>query len=92
MRTSATHSAKLIVTVESDKRTRAIQTTSVFDNRTQEHWPEEKIQARGIKTFLNVDELKETLNWNLNGDASKYQFAWGQSGKVSSEGRAYIFQ
>ncbi len=92
MRKSAQHSAKLVVTVESDKRTGTIKTTSVFDNRTQEHWPEEKIQSRGIKMFLNVDELKETLNWNLNGDTSKYQFTWGQSGKASSEGRAYIFK
>lgn len=91
MRKSVIHSAKLIVAVESDKRTHAIKTTSVFDNRTQEHWPEEKIRARGIETFLNVDDLKETLNWNLNGDASKYQFQWGQSGKERSEGRAYIF-
>lgn len=92
MRKATHYSAKLIVTVESDKRTRAIKTTSVFDNRTQEHWTEEKIRARGIETFLDVDDLKATLNWNLNGDTSKYQFAWGQSGKISSEGQACIFQ
>ena len=38
-----------------------------------------------------MDDVKETLNWNLNGDDSKYQFKWGQSGKGISEGYAYIF-
>jgi hypothetical protein len=28
----------------------------------------------------------------LNGDGSKYQFKWGQSGKSFSEGVAYVFQ
>lgn len=37
-----------------------------------------------------MNDVKETLNWNLNGDDSKYQFKWRQSGKEISEGYAYI--
>ena len=91
MRRKTLNNAKLIVTRESNKHTKEIKTTSVFDNRTRKYWREEEIQERGIIKFLNLDDLKETLNWNLNGDSSKYIFQWGQSGKQTSEGRAYIF-
>ena len=36
--------------------------------------------------------VKETLNWNLNGDSSKYQFKWGRSGKETTQGKVYIFE
>ena len=38
-----------------------------------------------------MEDMKETLNWNLNGDGSKYQFKWGQGTKDCTEGVAYIF-
>ena len=85
------HKAKLVVRVMSDKITGKIRTVSIFDNRTQEYWSEEQIGKRGCEWFLDLNDLKETLNWNLNGDASKYQFAWGKSSKKESEGVAYIF-
>ena len=66
--------AKFIVRVESDKNTKQIKTISVIDNRTNEYKDEKFIQDRGISWFLNLDDLKETLNWNLNGDSSKYVF------------------
>lgn len=91
MRRKSLSNAKLVVAVEGNKTSGEIKTVSVFDNRTQEYWPENRIHERGIERFLNVDDMKETLNWNLNGDSSKYQFKWGQSGKSISEGRAYIF-
>lgn len=81
----------MIVNIESNKHTKQIKTVSVFDNRTQSYWTDEQIQERGITRFLNLDDLKETLNWNLNGDSKKYQFKWGQSGKYTSEGYAYVF-
>ena len=90
MRTKTLNSAKLIITVESNKGEKSIQTVSVFDNRTNENWTEERIAERNINWFSDTQDLKETLNWNLNGDSLKYQFKWGQSGK-RSEGRAYIF-
>ena len=92
MRRKVIGNAKLVVTVSGNKRTGEIKTVSVFDNRTQEFWPEERIEERNIAHFLSMDDMKETLNWNLNGDASKYQFCWGQTGKSGSEGRAYIFE
>lgn len=100
MRTKTIHKAKLIVAIESfknkpiplcDNPHMTIHTVSVYDNRTNEFWSEEKIKERGIIYFADVDDLKETLNWNLNGDSSKYQFKWGQSSKIKSEGKAYIF-
>ena len=92
MRTKTISKAKLVVNVESNKQDKSIKTISIFDNRTNKYWTEEQIQERGVFHFQNIEDLKETLNWNLNGDSSKYQFKWGQSGKDKSEGRAYIFQ
>ena len=91
MRTKTICNAKLVVNVESNKQDKSIKTISIFDNRTNEYWTEEQISERGVFYFQNIEDLKETLNWNLNGDSSKYQFKWGQSGKYNSEGRAYIF-
>ena len=91
MRTKTLHNAKIVVTVESDKLTHRITTVSAFDNRTQQYLTDDYIKARNIKSFLDLDDLKQTLNWNLYGDSSKYQFKWGQSGKERTEGRAYIF-
>jgi hypothetical protein len=91
MRTKSMSNAKLIVTVRSNKGEDKLETISVFDNRENISLTDEKIAERNIKNFLNLEDLKETLNWNLNGDSSKYQFQWGQSGKDNSEGRAYIF-
>ena len=91
MRTKTLNNAKLLVRVIGNKETKEIKTMSVFDNREQEFWSPKRIQERGITEFLNMDDMKETLNWNLNGDSSKYQFKWGQSTKYMSEGVAYIF-
>lgn len=91
MRRKSLSNAKLVVTVEGNKASGKIKTVSVFDNRTQDYWTENKIHERGIEWFLSVDHMKEALNWNLNGDSSKYQFKWGQSVKGVSEGRAYVF-
>lgn len=92
MRRKSLSDAKLVVTVLGDRRTGKIKTISVLDNREQAYWAENRIRERNIAWFLGIDDMKETLNWNLNGDASKYQFRWGQTGERGSEGRAYIFQ
>jgi hypothetical protein len=91
MRTKSLTNAKLIIRVIGNKHTKEIFTEDVFDNREQKFWSDERIQERGIKKFLNMDDMKETLNWNLNGDSSKYQFKWGQGTKDCTEGVAYIF-
>ena len=90
MRTKTLQNAKLVIKVESNIGEKTITTNSVFDNRTMEYWEDEQISERGIISFLDIQDLKETLNWNLNGDSSKYQFKWGMTGKTS-EGIAYIF-
>lgn len=92
MRRKLLHKAKLVITVESDRCSGLINTISVFDNRTNNYWGAEQIKERGILQFLNTADMKETLNWNLNGDSSLYQFKWGQSSRKFSEGIAYIFQ
>jgi len=99
MRAKTLHKAKLVVTIESykdkliveDNPHIMIRTVSVYDNRTNEFWSEDKIKERGIENFLNTEDLKETLNWNLNGDSLKYQFRWTQNSKLKSEGKAYVF-
>lgn len=91
MRTKTLRNAKLVITIISNKNTNKITTESVYDNRTKSFWDKDRIKERGIQYFLNMDDVKETLNWNLNGDNSKYQFKWGQSVKGVSEGYAYIF-
>ena len=91
MRKKILNNAKLVVTVESNKGENLINTISVFDNRTQKFWNDFEILERNIKSFLNKQDLEETLNWNLNGDDSKFQFKWGLSGKNKSQGIAYVF-
>lgn len=91
MRRKVLHNAKLVVKVESDRMAGKIETVSIFDNRTQEYQSREQIRERGCEWFMNQNDLKETLNWNLNGDSAKYQFTWGHSTKKKSEGFAYIF-
>lgn len=92
MRRKILHKAKLVVTVESDRCSGLINTISVFDNRTDDYWSSEQIKERGISQFLSVSDMKETLNWNLNGDSSLYQFKWGQSSRKFSTGIGYVFQ
>ena len=73
--------AKFIITIESDKNT----------NRIEKYLDDSFIKDRGIENFLNIEDMKETLNWNLNGDDSKYKLKWGQSCKTTAQGFAYIF-
>lgn len=95
MRRKMLHNAKLVVTVESNKHAEGpikIKTLSVFDNRTQQLWTDEQIFERGLNSgFMDVADMKMTLNWNLGGDESKYQFKWGQTVNGVSQGVAYIF-
>ena len=94
MRTKTLKYAKFIVKLESNRKTESpiqIKTVSVFDNRAKKYWTNEMIENRGISSFLNINDVEETLNWNLNGNRKKYQFKWGQSSKIYSDGIAYIF-
>lgn len=83
--------AKLVVMVESKGIGHKIKTVSVYDNRTKKFWTEDQIHERGIEDFLDVRDLKETLNWNLNGDETQYRFRWTVTTKEKSTGIAHIF-
>lgn len=91
MRRKTISNAKLVVTVRSNKCENELKTISIFDNRKDRNLTDEEITERNVNFFLDLQDLKQTLNWNFNGDDSKYQFQWGQTGKNDSEGRAYIF-
>lgn len=65
MRTKSLNNAKLVIKVEGNKSTKEIITKSVFDNRTQTYWTDEHIQERGIKRFINVEDMIESLNWKI---------------------------
>ena len=62
---------KLVVEIESDRKTGRIKTVSVFDNRTQKYWSVDQIQESDIVWFLYLTDMKETLNCNLNLDNAK---------------------
>ena len=84
--------AKLIITVTSGPEAQSIHTASVYDNRTGQPWTPDQIAHRGISDFLDLADLMETLNWNLNGDAQKYQFRWGPTGRrTGSTGTAMVY-
>jgi hypothetical protein len=68
-----------------------IKTISVFDIRKQKYWTKEQIAKRGIENFLSLLDMKETLNWNLNGDSSLYYFKRIKRSGITFKGKAFIF-
>lgn len=83
--------AKFEVIVRSRRGASEILTESVIDLRTEIAWNRQEIAERRIERFGNLKDMADTLNWNLNGDSSKFRFQWGQSRKSGSTGYAYIF-
>jgi hypothetical protein len=51
MRTKIINNAKLVITVNSNKGNKEIETVSVYDNRKDREWTKEEIAERGIKKF-----------------------------------------
>lgn len=90
MRKSTYNGAKLVVTAVIDKTTGKIRTESVFDRRNDEYWTPEHIGSRGIWDFSDLHDFEDTLNWNLNGDGSKFGRRFGQSGKDTSVVYGYV--
>lgn len=84
--------AKLIIYV-SQNLDYKIKTEKVFNNRATNYWNEEQIFERGIESFLDESDMKETLNWNLNGNSEKYIFEWIYNNDYLDhrEGIAFIF-
>lgn len=50
---------------------RSLTTSSIWDERTQKYWESKQISERGIESFLNIEDCKQTLNWNLHGDSAR---------------------
>ncbi len=63
---------KLIVTVKFCEG--GLYTENVYDTRTKKLWSKEHIHERGIESFISKEDLKESLNWNTNGDSDKYEW------------------
>ena len=82
--------AKIIITVESVKGENIIRALTLYDNRIQKY-RNNYLSERNAEYFLDMEDMKQTLNWNFNGDDSKYYFKWGQTVNGYSTGVAYIF-
>lgn len=52
----------------------SLSTLSVWDERTQKYWESIQISERGVWCFLDKEDCRQTLNWNLNGDSSQYHY------------------
>lgn len=55
---------------------------NIYDVAYNTNWTYEQINNRGLCSYYNgyyetLEELKETLNWFLNGDTEKYKFVKG---------------
>lgn len=72
-------------------RSGRIDVDGCFDNRTGKWWSKEEMVNRGLTWFLDLQNLKESLNWNLNGDDQKYQFVPEMTTKKALYGTAYIY-
>ncbi len=106
MRKKTLNNAKYIVEVVSNKISHDIKIKSIFYKKADRYFTHDEIVKCGLRDYTYsdsyykggqviyrtaLDDLKEDLNWMLNGDSSKYQFEWGQSEKDTSVGTAYVF-
>lgn len=65
---------KLVIMVTKNNDEKNFVVEDVYDNRTCEEWTVDRMKERGLLDgFLDKDDLKESLNWNLNGDSDKYR-------------------
>jgi len=62
---------KLIVII--DTKQVKLLTECVYDERTRKLWSKKQIKERGIESFISEKDMIETLNWNLNGDSTKFK-------------------
>ena len=97
------YNCKLIVKIFSD-REHNISVVGIDDLRTHKPWTDDQIKERGLFGVITsatkkrkpedrtLIELKETLNWNLGGDTSKYMFLWEMAGNKGTYGRTYIYE
>ena len=106
MKNNLLNKAKYIVKVISNKVTHDIKIESIYDKKANRYLYHDEIIKRGLRDYTYsdsynkdnqviyrtaLDDLKEDLNWMLDGDNKKYRFIWSQSGKDTSVGISYIF-
>ena len=92
MRKNSKKQPKRIVTVESDKATREIVLISIVNCEMNEDYTDKfKEMCPSCEAFKDLDDMKESLNWCLNGDSKKYEFKWVFVGKTKSIGEARIY-
>lgn len=83
--------AKLILHLRSDKKTKRLETISIFDNRTQKNWEQSKIESFGLLNFLNLDDVKETASWHTNSDSDLTQIKFAENAKDYQHVIVYLF-
>lgn len=82
--------ADLVIMVRTCKGSKELETVNIFDRRIGSSWPEDRIKERGCMYFGGLDDLKDTTNWCLNCDDSKYVFQWIIVGREYAVGKAYL--
>ena len=83
--------AKYVVKIVTEGVGEPLFTAMVKDNKRNRQLENSEIEDRGIWAFGNLRDLKETLNWNLNGDEDKYMFLWDYHCKKFHVGTALVF-
>lgn len=105
MRKGLSEKAKYIIEITSNKATHDIRIKSIFCKKENRMLSIPEMNGFGFWGYTysdqkgkdgniyltSLDNLKEDLNWLLNGDIQKYQFEWGQSGKRDVTGTAFVF-
>ena len=78
------------ITLEKDKTTHHLKTLSIVDEEGNDC--SDLIEKRNLQLFIDMNDMKETLNWNLACDSSKFKFQWGQGDKRTQIGYAYVIR
>ena len=83
--------AKYVVKITCEGVGEPLFTAMVKDNKRNGQLDDSEIEDRGIWAFGSLKDLKETLNWNLNGDEDKYLFRWDYHCSEYHVGTALVF-
>lgn len=90
MRKAQQDAPKYLLTVRSERGSKELRAVTITDGAGVPR--DDLITARGLVTFNDLADLKDTANWCLNGDHEKYNFIWTISTKRASEGTARIYE
>lgn len=83
---------KLVITAMRYNNERGFLVVDVYDNRTCEEWTVDRMKERGLLYgFLDKDDLKDSLNWYLNGDSNKYRIKIKERTKEKTTYTCFIY-